>query len=193
MSNYTLLWAPPANATPEGAIAATVLSLIRPQRPPVRPRRVVLVAKGLNDQRFTGVLCTTDEPSTRPPHGAEGRRIVLPSRVAHATMAGLQGMPINLAADLGDHDQTRIVGVIDAVRLQGNQLQVQGRLYDKNMPREVAQLLTRNDLGMSFELSQVSLESTSADPWVLAGCTFTGASILRREAAAFSTSSLTLL
>jgi hypothetical protein len=164
----------------------------RPVRLSLQARRVQ--ARGMNDTLFSGVLTILDAPSTNPPQGSTGKRVVIPSALAAATLHQLQGMPVNVEAPgLSGHEPTRIVGVLDGASIEGNRVVVQGRLWDKNQKDLVDLIRTRqSELGMSFEVSETSIHDESADPWVLSALTWTGCAILTRASAAYSATSIRL-
>lgn len=140
-----------------------------------------------NKAPFRGVLTRIDEASTRPPNGAEGHRVFIPRAVAEAALPSLQGMPIDCTLILKEHDKTNIVGIIDEGRIEGNDLVVNGYLLEKNQPDAVAEIRRLKDqLGMSYEVSDVGVDDMAAPIWTLNHVMFTGAAILLKDKAAYA-------
>jgi hypothetical protein len=84
----------------------------------------------------------------------------------------------------------KILGTVTAASVSGNALLVSGLLYTKNQPQLIQNLLaTERELGLSFEISDVSTESDSASIWVLTGLEWTGVAVLPRREAAYQSSS----
>jgi len=137
-----------------------------------------------NKMKFKGVLVRLDEPSTKPPGGARGHRILLPTDVAKRRLGTLKGMGLNYSPDLDTHAQRRKVGVIDKAWIDGKDLRVEGHIWKHDFP-EAEKDLKQPGLGMSMELGQVMVEDPDADIWTLADFNFLGATILWRDAAAY--------
>lgn len=139
-----------------------------------------------NKAPFHGVLTRIDEASTRPPHGSNGHKVLIPRAVAQAALPSLVGMPIDFSAGLTDHDRQRVVGIIEQGSIAGNDLLVAGYLLEKNWPDDVAAIRRQKHvLGMSYEVSDVEVADVHAAVWTLTHLTFTGAAILFKEAAAY--------
>ncbi len=137
-----------------------------------------------NKMGFKGVLVRLDEPSNKPPNGSEGHKILVPSSVAQTRLSTLIGMGLNYSKDLSGHAQQHKVGTIQKAWIDGKDLWVQGTIWKKDFP-EAEKDLKRADLGMSMELSQVHVEDADADIWSLSDFYFTGATILKKSAAAY--------
>lgn len=151
----------------------------------------VLPAAHPNRAIFSGVLTQVDVPSTRPPSGSDGHRILVPRAVAEAALPSLLGMAVGVASTWRDHDARRKIGVFTGGEVIGTDLRVQGFLYAKDFPREVAHIRARRHvLGMSFEISEVDVEDPNAEVWVLRHFVFTGAAILERASAAYEQTSI---
>jgi hypothetical protein len=74
-----------------------------------------------------------------------------------------------------------------------NAVMVAGWLYAKDFPEEVAALQAASrsgDLGTSYEVSNAAVRDPQADVWTLDALTYTGAAALRRDAAAYHSTSL---
>jgi len=134
--------------------------------------------------KFRGVLVRLDEPSTRPPNGAEGHRIYVPTAVAAKRLQTLVGMGLNYAENLDGHQQRRKVGVIQKANIEGKDLWVEGIVWKHDFPEATDDLKQKN-LGMSMEIGQVAVDDINADVWVLNDFYFLGATILFRDAAAY--------
>ena len=146
----------------------------------------VLTEANANRLPFRGILTQVDEPSTRPPNGSNGHRVLIPRAVAEAALPSLMGMPVNCSTGLNDHDKQIVIGVITGAEIHGNDLVVSGHLLGKNFPEEVLAIQrTKDQLGMSYEISMVQVEDVEADIWRLTGLQFTGAAILLKRAAAY--------
>jgi hypothetical protein len=144
-----------------------------------------------NKAPFRGVLTRVGEASTRPPNGSGGHKVFISHDVATAALPSLQGMPIDCSDTLNDHDKKRVIGIIERGHIEGQDLIVEGYLLEKNWPEEVSAIRHKKHLlGMSYEISSVEVEDTSAPVWVLQRLVFTGAAILRRDAAAYQQTSI---
>lgn len=138
-----------------------------------------------NKLPFKGVLLIVDAPSTKPPHGSRGHRIYVPKSVAEAKLSTLIGMAINYdRGDLDSHETRHKVGVITEAWIKGNQVWVKGFAYKKDFP-EVVRDLKQGGLGMSMELADVYVRDENEDVWHLVNFAFTGATILKKSAAAY--------
>lgn len=138
-----------------------------------------------NEMKFRGVLVRLDEPSTRPPNGAEGHRIMVPTAVARKKLSTLLNMGLNYAPDMKHHAQRRKIGVITKAWIDGRDVRVEATVWKHDFP-EAERDLKRSGLGMSMELGQVSVQDSGADVWVLSDFTFLGATVLERDSAAYS-------
>ena len=135
---------------------------------------------------FRGVLTLLDVPSDRPPSGSRGKRVVLTRAAAEAALPSLLGMAIGYKPSLDGHDARRKVGVITRVDIRGNRLEVGGHLFARDFPELVNDLRVKQDVGMSFEVSDAYVEQVTAPIWKLTRVTFTGAAILMRDKAAYN-------
>jgi hypothetical protein len=152
------------------------------------------VAGHPNRAPFTGVLTLVDEPSTKPPSGARGHRVILTRRAALAALPSLLGMAVDYATSWDGHDARRKCGIITHADVEGPRLQVAGYLFAKDFPeveRQMRQSLP-GIMGMSWELADAHVEDMRADIWTLTRATFTGAAILLREKAAYRNTSFEL-
>lgn len=142
-----------------------------------------------NASKFEGLLLVLDEPSTRPPNGAEGHRIMVPKKVAEDRKHTLVGMGLNYANTLNRHNPTHKVGVIERAWIKGKNLWCSGILWMKDFP-EVVDKLRNKEMGMSMELADVLVEDKKADVWKLIDFDFTGATALLKSAAAYQRTTL---
>jgi len=144
-----------------------------------------------NRAPFRGVLTAVDQPSDRAPHGAAGHRVLLPKNTAERALPSLLGMAVDYAPGLRGHDTRRKIGVITRAEVVRDHLEVSGHLFAKDFPEIVAEIRSRRDqLGMSYEVTDVRVADPRAKIWVLENVVFTGAAILERTAAAYQTTSL---
>jgi hypothetical protein len=138
-----------------------------------------------NKMKFSGVLVRLDEASDRPPNGSEGHRILVPKSVAEDRLKTLLGMGLNYKRTLDGHAQQHKVGVITKAWINGRDLHVEGHLWKHDFP-EAQQDLKKEGLGMSMEIGEVHVENPDAKIWTLSDFQFLGATILSRNAAAYS-------
>lgn len=144
-----------------------------------------------NQLPFKGVLLLLDVASNKPPHGSRGHRIFVPKSVAAKHLDGLVGMAINYdPEDLDSHETRHKVGIITKAGIKGNQVWVKGIIWKKDFPEAVGKLSGRSDLGMSMELANVYVRDEHEDVWHLEDFEFTGATILKKNAAAYYSTEL---
>jgi len=152
------------------------------------------VAGHPNRAPFTGVLTLVDEPSTKPPSGARGHRVILTGGAARAALPSLLGMAVDYVPSWDGHDSRRKCGIITHADVDGSQLRVAGYLFAKDFPeveRQMRECLP-GAMGMSWELADAHVEDMRAEIWTLTRATFTGAAILLREKAAYRNTSFEL-
>lgn len=147
-----------------------------------------------NRVAFEGVLTVVDEPSTRPPAGARGHRVVLTRAAALAALPSLLGMGVDFTPAWDGHDARRKCGVITEADVAGRELKVSGYLFAKDFPEVMRYLRTSapGAMGMSYELANAHVEDMNAPVWTLTRATFTGAAILLREKAAYQSTQFAL-
>lgn len=143
---------------------------------------------------FEGVLTTVDEPSTRPPSGAKGHRVILSSRAAKEGLPSLLGMAIGFTPGYDGHDVRRKCGLITEADVIGRELRVKGYVYGRDFPEVVKQLEQGEpgSMGMSYELADAQIEDMLADVWTVKRAMFTGAAVLLRDKAAYRATSFRL-
>jgi hypothetical protein len=142
-----------------------------------------------NKLPFQGVLLVLDKPSNKPPHGAEGHRILVPTSVAKKRLSTLISMGVNYNPELDGHAVRHKVGVITGAWIEDGKVFVKGFMWKKDFP-EVSRDMKAGRLGMSMELSDVLVRTKEEDPWYLEDFHFSGATILFKTAAAYYNTSL---
>jgi hypothetical protein len=143
-----------------------------------------------NHLPFTGTLLLTDVPSDKPPHGSEGHRIFVSTAAARKAIVDLPGQAVNYQPEnLSAHASRHKVGVITKAWISGNKVKVSGFIWVHDFP-EAKVLRNRSDLGMSMELADVLVQDEDADVWNLTKFSFTGGTILKKSAAAYTKTDL---
>jgi len=147
-----------------------------------------------NRAPFHGVLTRVDEPSTKPPSGARGHRVILTRAAALAALPSLLGMAVDYVPSWDGHDARRKCGIITEADVEGSRLLVAGYLFAKDFPDVERQMRqgAAGSMGMSWELADAHVEDMRQDVWTLTRATFTGAAILLREKAAYRDTSFEL-
>lgn len=140
---------------------------------------------------FSGVLTRVDEPSDNPVGGANGKRVLIPADIAEAAIPSLLGMAVDYRADLAGHDPKNKIGIITSAVVEGKEIHISGFLYGSDFPKVVAEIQRqKSKLGFSYE-AQASVANWNHDPVEVTSCTFTGAAILLKDKAAYTSTSLT--
>jgi hypothetical protein len=152
------------------------------------------VAGHPNRAPFSGVLTLVDEPSTKPPSGARGHRVILTRGAALSALPLLLGMAVDYVPSWDGHDSRRKCGIITHADVDGSRLRVAGYLFAKDFPEVERQMheCLPGAMGMSWELADAHVEDMRAEIWTLTRATFTGAAILLREKAAYRNTSFEL-
>ena len=144
-----------------------------------------------NKAPFTGILVKIDRPSDKPPLGAFGKRIVMTSAAAEAAIPSLLGMGVDYTPDLDGHDPKAKIGIITAGRCEGENLEIEGFFYAHDFPEVIARIRAdKAAMGFSFEADRILVEDMEADPLVITACVFTGAAVLQKDKAAYTTTRL---
>lgn len=142
-----------------------------------------------NKLPFTGTLLILDQASNKPPHGAEGHLIFVPTAVAKKRLNTLIDMGVNYSPELDSHSPQHKVGVITGAKIDGKKVIVNGFLWKRDFPK-VERDMHAGRLGMSMELQDVSVRNRNAPTWYLEDFHFSGATILFKSAAAYTATSL---
>ncbi len=151
---------------------------------------VPAVADHPNRHPFTGILTRLDTPSDNPVGGANGHRTLIPREVAEAAIDTLLGMAVDFKPKLDGHDRRSKIGLITEAFVEGDAVHIAGFFYAKDFPEEVALIQSEKDeLGFSYE-ADARIRNLEADPWVVDHITFTGAAVLYKDLAAYTTTSL---
>ena len=98
------------------------------------------VAGHPNRAPFQGVLTLVDEPSTKPPSGARGHRVILTRGAALAALPSLLGMAVDYVPSWDGHDSRRKCGIITQADVEGSRLRVAGYLFAKDFPEVERQM-----------------------------------------------------
>lgn len=144
-----------------------------------------------NRMPFSGVLTRIDEPSNNPPHGSNGKRVLLPRETAERALPSLLGMAVDYEMGFTGHNPQAKIGVITGATIDGNAIMIEGFIYASDFPEEAEAIqINKDKLGFSFEAKRILVETMDADPLVITECVFTGAAILLKDRAAYQTTSL---
>ena len=140
---------------------------------------------------FSGVLVRLDEPSDNAPGGSGGRRIILSSDAARAALPSLLGMAVNTTFDFDGHYPQNKVGLITGADIVDGAIVIEGFIYAADFPETADAIRAFKDaLGFSFEAQNIYVADPVADPLTITALVFTGASILRKDKAAYTSTSL---
>lgn len=143
-----------------------------------------------NQMPFKGVLTRLDQPSDNPLNGSNGKRVILPTSVAKDALSSLIGMAVDFTPDLDGHDVKNKIGLITEANVVGDEITIAGFFYSADFPSEVKRIQAEKaQLGFSFE-AQAQVRSMNDDPLVIKSCVFTGAAVLYKDLAAYTTTSL---
>ncbi len=144
-----------------------------------------------NRAPFTGIMTRIGVPSDRSPGGSDGKRVVLTAEAVDRAIPSLLGMGVDYTPDFGGHDPQKKIGVITGAKAHGNALHVEGFFYAADFPEVVSQIqANKRRLGWSYEILAVRIEDLNANPLVVTEFVFTGAAVLRKDAAAYSTTTI---
>ena len=143
-----------------------------------------------NQTPFKGVLTRLDEPSDNPLNGSSGKCVILPKAVAEKALSSLLGMGIDATHNLDGHDVKNKIGLITAATIVGNAIHIEGFFYGADFPDEIKRIQAeKSQLGFSYE-AQAHIRSMNDDPLVIKNCVFTGAAVLYKDKAAYTSTSL---
>lgn len=144
-----------------------------------------------NKMPFSGVLTKIGTPSDSPPHGSNGRLVLLTAEAAHAALPSLLGMAVNYRPSFDGHAAQDKVGIITGANIQGNEILIEGFIYAADFPEAAEMIQAMKDhLGFSFEAKQILVKDLDADILEISSMAFTGAAILRKDKAAYLGTSL---
>lgn len=139
-----------------------------------------------NKAPFAGILAIVDEPSDKAPSGARGHKVLLTRKAVEDAIPTLIGMGVNVSPDWDNHNATAKIGIIDHAEIIGDELHIRGYLFCRDIPTVIKKLqASAEEWGMSYEIADAQVEDMRAAVYKITGCTFTGASILLREKAAY--------
>lgn len=142
-----------------------------------------------NKMPFKGVLTRVDQPSDLPPGGAK-KPTLMPSAVAEAAIPTLLGMAVDFTPNFDGHDRQNKIGLITGACVVGDAVEIEGFFYAKDFPEECKRIRTeKGALGFSFE-ADARIQDVDANIWVIEHCVFTGAAVLYKDLAAYTTTSL---
>ena len=143
-----------------------------------------------NKMPFKGVLTRIDQPSDAPPGGASGKRTLIPRAVAEQALPTLLGMAVDFTQKFDGHDAQQKIGLITGAEIVGDAIEIEGYFYAKDFPETCKKIRAeKGALGFSFE-ADARIQDANADVWELSHCVFTGAAVLYKDLAAYTTTSL---
>jgi len=143
-----------------------------------------------NKTPFSGILTRLDQPSDAPLGGSMGKCVILPKLIAEKALSSLLGMAVDFTPSLDGHDSQNKIGLITEATIQGNAIHIAGFFYGADFPDEVRRIQAdKASLGFSFE-AQTRLRSLDENPLVIDYCVFTGAAVLQKDKAAYTTTAL---
>ncbi|MBI1214117.1 MAG: hypothetical protein GC190_21860 [Alphaproteobacteria bacterium] len=144
-----------------------------------------------NKMPFSGILTRLDQPSDAAPEGSGGRLVCLTSAAAEEALPSLLGMAIDFTPNFDGHDAQRKVGIITDATIEGDAIHIAGFVYAADFPAVAKSMKAHKEiLGFSFEMTNVYVADPASDPLVIVGCVFTGAAVLRKDKAAYTSTSL---
>ncbi len=144
-----------------------------------------------NKVYFSGILTRIDEPSDLPVGGSGKKLVVLPKDVAEKALASLLGMAIDFSDNLSGHDTQQKIGIITEATIVGNAIHIKGFFYALDYPEVVKRIQAeKSRLGFSYE-AQVTHKPLDDDTVIMTSCMFTGAAVLYKDKAAYTSTSLT--
>ncbi|MES1988467.1 MAG: hypothetical protein V4440_10640, partial [Pseudomonadota bacterium] len=144
-----------------------------------------------NKVPFTGVLTRLDQPSDMPlGKGSHGKRVILPKSVAEKSLSSLMCMAVDFTDDLCGHDPQQKIGIITGATIEGNAINIEGFFYGADFPIVVKRIQANKSLmGFSYE-AQVICQPMGDDFLEIVHCAFTGAAVLYKDKAAYTSTSL---
>lgn len=144
-----------------------------------------------NRMPFSGVLVKLNEVSDAAPGGSGGRKIIVTKEAADAALGSLLGMGVNYTWGYDGHDPRQKIGLITEATIEGDEIRIAGFIYAADFPECADDIRGLKDaLGFSFEAASIFVADPTADPLTITALTFTGAAILRKDKAAYTSTSL---
>jgi Pyruvate/2-oxoacid:ferredoxin oxidoreductase gamma subunit len=144
-----------------------------------------------NKMPFSGILTRLDEPSDAAPDGAHGRRIIVTAEAARKALPTLLGMAVGYTPSFDGHDSKAKIGVITSADIVGNAIAISGFVYASDFPEIASSIRAMKSLlGFSFEAQRLVVADPTADILTITDLAFTGAAIIRKDKAAFTTTSI---
>lgn len=144
-----------------------------------------------NKLPFSGVLTRIDEPSDEPPTGSNGQRVTITRAAAEKALESLLGMAVDYQPAFDGHDPQAKIGIITAANIVGTAIEIEGFIYAADFPEVAKRIQADKDvLGFSFEAQRIYVADPGSDPVEIVDCVFTGAAILRKDKAAYHSTSL---
>jgi hypothetical protein len=135
-------------------------------------------------------------PSTYPPGGSGGRRVLIPVDVGAAALDTIVGMAVNASNTLSKHAPQQKLGVVekawmgDALESGAVPVYVSGYLYEADFPDLIAEMRDeKDDLGGSYEIKDAKGFVNGDNLLELSSFWFTGATILYADKAAYANTS----
>jgi hypothetical protein len=144
-----------------------------------------------NKMPFTGIMTKIDEPSDAAPDGANGKRVMITKEAAENALDSLFGMAVDFTPDWDGHDPQKKIGVITSAEVVDNAIHIGGFIWSADFEQEAAFIkANKKKLGFSFEARDLMTTDIDADPVPICECVFTGAAILFKDKAAYTTTSI---
>ena len=145
-----------------------------------------------NKHPFSGIVTRIGLPSDKPPGGSMGKRVILTPEAVEAAIPSLLGMGVDYTRDFDGHDPQAKIGIITEAKSKGDALHIKGFFYAADFPHIVQEIVAnRRALGWSYELIvKAGGSQVAGDFLVVSDFDFTGAAVLRKDAAAYSTTTL---
>jgi hypothetical protein len=144
-----------------------------------------------NKMPFNGVLVHLDKLSDSAPGGANGKRIIVTSAAGRKALPSLLGMAVDFTPSLDGHDAKNKIGVITSADIVGNAIVIAGFVYAADFPETAGTIKAlKSVLGFSFEAQRLTVLDPCADVLTITALTFTGAAILLKAGAAYTTTSI---
>ncbi|HEY1772435.1 MAG TPA: DUF6582 domain-containing protein [Gammaproteobacteria bacterium] len=144
-----------------------------------------------NKVPFSGVLCFVDRPSDKAPEGSKGKRVIITAAAARAAIPTILLMGVDYKEKFDGHDVTKKIGVITAGDVVGEEFQIKGFLYGSDFPEQVAYIQAHKDeLGFSYEVKRALIASMDEPVLTVESLIFSGAAILKKKDAAYTSTSL---